>query len=73
MLFLLQEQILDKIAVDQVQVFAQQFVSYISAVYNDIYSLIGRTKDLMEEQRVQLRTIATEFSKLFIAPDKTEW
>lgn len=73
MLFLLQEQILDKIAVNQVPIFAQQFVSYISAVYNDIYSLIGRTKDLSEEQRVQLRTIATEFSKLFIAPDKTEW
>jgi F-type H+-transporting ATPase subunit alpha len=73
MLFLLQEEILDKIAVDQVSLFAQQFVSYISAVYNDLYSLIGRTKDLTEEQRIQLRAIATEFSKLFIAPEKTEW
>lgn len=73
MLFLLQEHILDKIAVEQVSVFAQQFVSYISAVYNDLYSMIGRTKDLSEEQRVQLRAIATEFSRLFIAPDKTEW
>jgi len=73
MLFLLQEEILDKIAVDQVSLFAQQFVSYISAVYNDLYSLIGRTKDLTEEQRVQLRAIATEFSKLFIAPEKAEW
>lgn len=73
MLFLLQEQILDKISLDQVPVFAQQFVSYIAAVYNDLYNLIARTKDLTEENRVQLRTIATEFSKLFIAPDKTAW
>jgi len=73
MLFLLQEQILDKITLDQVSIFAQQFVSYISAVYNDLYNLIARTKDLTEENRAQLRAIATEFSKLFIAPDKTAW
>jgi F-type H+/Na+-transporting ATPase subunit alpha len=73
MLFLLQEHILDKIAVEQVSIFVQQFVSYIAAVYNDLYSMIGRTKDLHEKQRVQLRSIATEFSRLFIAPDKTEW
>ncbi len=73
MLFLLQEEILDKIAIDQVTIFAQQFISYISAVYNTLYNTIGRTKDLTEDQRVQLRSIATEFSKLFIAPDHTEW
>jgi F-type H+-transporting ATPase subunit alpha len=73
MLFLLQENILDKISIDQVSTFAQQFVSYITAVYNDLYTAIERTKDFSEEQRTTVRNIATEFSRLFIAPDKKEW
>jgi F-type H+/Na+-transporting ATPase subunit alpha len=73
MLFLLQEHILDRINIEQVPLFAQQFVSYITAVYNDIYTTIEHTKDISNEQRAELRNIATEFSRLFIAPDKKQW
>lgn len=73
MLFLLQDNFLDRLAIDQVSTFALQFVSYIKSVYNHVYENIYTTKDFSEEDRKQLRVIAKEFSKLFIAPDQRGW
>ena len=69
MLFLLQEHILDALNLDQVPLFATQFVSYIMSVYNDVYRGIKESRDLSNAHRAQLKTIATEFSTLFIAPE----
>lgn len=73
MLFLLQDNFLDKLSIDQVHTFATQFVSYVKSVYHDMYEEIYKTKDFSDEHRAQLRIIATEFSKLFIAPDARGW
>lgn len=73
MLFLLQDNFLDALAVEQVSTFANQYISYIKSVYNDIYEKIYKTKDFSNEDRAELKKIATEFSKLFIAPDQRGW
>ena len=66
MLFLLQEDFLDKIAVNQVRNFALQFVSYVTALYSDLYQEIYESKAITPEQIAALRDIAREFSKVFI-------
>jgi len=66
MLFLLQEDFLDKITVSQVRNFALQFVSYVTALYGDLYQEIYESKEVTERQLAVLRDIAREFSKVFI-------
>ncbi|MEX0940132.1 MAG: F0F1 ATP synthase subunit alpha [Candidatus Babeliales bacterium] len=66
MLFLLKENFLDKLAKDQVNNFAEQFVSYVSAVYPDIYETILTTKDISDEVQKKLTETAKEFSKIFV-------
>jgi F-type H+/Na+-transporting ATPase subunit alpha len=68
MLFLLQERILDPLSVDQVLMFATQFVSYITSVYSDLYNGIKESRDLSDATRAELKKIATDFSALFITP-----
>jgi F-type H+-transporting ATPase subunit alpha len=70
MLFLLQEHILDALNVDQVLTFATQFVSYITSVYNDLYSSIKESQDLPDSKRAELKKIALEFSTLFVVPSQ---
>lgn len=68
MLFLLQKDFLDTVPFDQVQIFVTQFVSYVKSVYPDDYAAIAYTKDISDEMMEKLRDYATEFSKLFVAP-----
>lgn len=66
MLFLWQENFLDTLPLDQVRQFAVQFVSFVHSVYSQLYDHIKQTQDLSDHTRDQLRTIAQEFSKIFI-------
>lgn len=66
MLFLLQENFLDTIDLENIRPFATEFASYIQAVYGALYNEIYATADVTKEQRIQLREIAQEFSKLYI-------
>ncbi len=67
MLFLLQGNFLDRLAVTQVRNFALQFVSYVTALYGDLYAEIYESKKITPEQLENLRDIAREFSKVFSA------
>ncbi len=65
MLYLLRENMLDKIPVKEVRKFALQFVSYVNNVYSDVYQNIFDTQDISPKILEQLKVIAKEFSKLF--------
>jgi F-type H+-transporting ATPase subunit alpha len=65
MLFLIQESFLDDLGRDVVRPFATQFVSYMKAIYPDVYQLILTTQDLTDETRIRLREIAKDFKVLF--------
>lgn len=67
MLFLLHENFLDVISLNEVSSFVSQFTSYVQSVYPDLYKEILITGDIKEHQIGQLREIAKEFSSLFIA------
>jgi len=69
MLFLLRENFLDPIALKFVQQYAQQFVSYVKSIYQDVYDTILKTQDLSEQTNQQLIKIAQEFNKIFIPTD----
>lgn len=66
MLFLLQENFLDDLAVAHVRQFAQQFVSYVMALYADIYNAIAQSKEVNAALLERLNTIAQEFTKIFV-------
>lgn len=66
MLFLWQENFLDAIPLDQVRLFATQFVSFTRSVYIDLYERIKSTQDFSDQDREQVRSIAHEFSKIFV-------
>lgn len=65
MLFLLKENILDKYEVDQINRFAEQFISYVSSVYQDVYNAILETKDISDDVYKKLVDIAKEFTNIF--------
>jgi len=65
MLFLLKENILDKVPLDQVHAMATQFASYVKSVYPSIYDTIKETGEMSDEVIKELRQIAAEFSKIF--------
>ena len=67
-LFLLKENYLDAIPLNQVQTFTSQFVSYVQSVYKDVYDTIYRTQDVWDDVLEKLHDIAKEFSKLFVPP-----
>jgi F-type H+-transporting ATPase subunit alpha len=69
-LFVFKEGFLDTLALKHVQIFIAQFVSYVRSVYPSVYNTILTTADLSDEIRTELVTIATEFSKLFVAPQE---
>ncbi len=66
MLFLLQENYLDKLKPEVVYTFARQYVSYVKSVYQDVYDAIEVSENLTETDRKKLREIATEFNKVFV-------
>jgi F-type H+-transporting ATPase subunit alpha len=66
MLLFLKDGFLDTIALNQINHFALQCVSYIKSVYPDIYSTILKTEDISEDIQKQIHTIVAEFIKLFI-------
>lgn len=66
MLLFLKEGFLDTIALNQINHFALQCVSYIKSVYPDIYSTILKTEDISEDIQKQIHIIVSEFIKLFI-------
>lgn len=68
-LFVFKEGFLDTLSIRHVQIFIAQFVSYVKSVYQNVYNAILKTADVSDEIRAQLLDIATEFSKLFVAPE----
>jgi F-type H+-transporting ATPase subunit alpha len=70
-LFLLNENFLDKVELTQVRNFAVQFASYVKSVYQDVYSTIAKTGDLTNEDKNKVREIAKEFSLLFVSNKDT--
>jgi F-type H+-transporting ATPase subunit alpha len=64
-LFLLRENFLDDLAINQVQPFAQQFVSYVRSVYVDVYNAIRDTAEIDCGSMEKLKEIAQEFYKIF--------
>ncbi|MGZ6255130.1 MAG: F0F1 ATP synthase subunit alpha [Candidatus Chromulinivorax sp.] len=68
-LFLLKEGYLQKIAVQDIQLFIRQFVSYVDSVYHQVYASIQETKDVSDENFGALKDIAKEFSGIFVAEE----
>lgn len=66
MLFLLQQNILDTVALSEVGVFARQFISYVKSVYSEVYDTITQTQDFHDAIRQKLVHIAHEFSKIVV-------
>lgn len=67
-LLLFKENVLDKIGKRNVRTFVTQFISYVRAVYPDIYKTIYDTEEISEELKGQLRPVFHEFSTLFVPP-----
>jgi len=65
-IFLLRENFLDPLAVSDVKNFALQFVSYLKAVYFEVYRNIEINKEISPEIAIKLKEIAQEFGKIFI-------
>lgn len=68
-LFLLKEGFLQKIALKDIQLFIRQFISYVDSVYHAIYNDIKMSKDVSDENVALLRTVAKEFSGIFISDE----
>ncbi|MBT3455996.1 F0F1 ATP synthase subunit alpha [bacterium] len=66
LLFLLQKNFLDKVELKQVQVFVTQFISYVQSVYSQEYKKIEKDAAIDDAMNKQLKTIATEFRKIFV-------
>ena len=66
MLFALQEGFLDKLKLDQVNLFCDQLISYVQSVYKDLYDVILTSKELSDKTQEKLRTVIEEFGKLFV-------
>jgi len=69
MLFLLKEQFLDKVALHDVHAYATQFVSYVGSVHKELYDAIFAAQDITDEQMNELKKVAKDFDKLFVAPE----
>lgn len=65
MLFLLKEDFLDPITVEQVHTFVTQFVSFVKSIHYGLYNDILETEDMSDLVRDRLLEVAREFSHLF--------
>ncbi len=66
MLFLLNENYLDRITPKNAHTFVVQFVSYVKSVYQDLYLTLAQQADITPDNMTKLREIAQEFSMLFV-------
>ena len=66
MLFTLKENLLDKLDLSDVRLFAVQFVSYVKSIYPQIYDTILKQSDISKNLYQQLLKVATEFGKIFV-------
>ena len=66
MLFLLRENVLDELRLEDVRPFVMQYVSYVQSIYAGLYKEMFTTGDITEQQQEQLRNIAKEFKNLFV-------
>lgn len=66
MLFLLQKNFFESIDIEQVTIFAQQFVSFVKSVYRNLYDQIKHEADLSQELMNDLHKAADEYSKIFV-------
>lgn len=64
-LYLLRENLLDKIALKNVRACASQFVSYVQSVYPVVYDAIKTSKKIEPETAGKLQEIAREFMTVF--------
>ncbi|MFC1845689.1 F0F1 ATP synthase subunit alpha [Candidatus Dependentiae bacterium] len=71
-LFLLKENFLDKVEHKHVGAFTSQFVSYAQSVYPKVYDVILKEADISDAIKEDLTKMATEFTKLFVAPENGE-
>lgn len=69
-LFLLKEDFLDKIAINNVQLFIRQFVSFVQSVHQDVYQAILTQEDVSDDVSKRLQEIAMEFDKLFVPTEQ---
>lgn len=67
-LFLLKEGCLEKINKKDLHAFITQFISYVQAVYQELYDHIAKTETITPETRTNLLAISQEFSTLFVPP-----
>lgn len=65
-LFLLKEDFIDELPVGDVGRVADQFVSYVQSVYNDLYRTILEQGDLERDLYEQVRQVAAEFMAVLI-------
>lgn len=66
MLFLLQKNFFESIDIEQITIFAQQFVSFVKSVYRNLYDQIKYEADLSQELMNDLHKAADEYSKIFV-------
>ena len=67
MLFTLKENLLDKLDLTDVRLFAVQFVSYVKSIYPQLYDALFKHADISKDLYNQLMKIAKEFSKVFVS------
>ena len=64
-LFLLKEDYLDRLELDQVKPFVVQFASYVKGTWAEIYNKILETRNLTDENMSKLKEAAEEFNMIF--------
>ncbi len=64
-LFLLKEDYLDELKLDEVKLFAVQFASYVKGTYKDTYNKILESKVLSRDDESVFRNAVEEFKLIF--------
>jgi len=69
-LFLLKENYLDRLEIQQINTFARQFTSYLQEMYEETYSNIKKTNDLIDKDAEIIKKAADEFIMIFSKPSE---
>ncbi len=67
-LFLLKENYLDKVKIEELKDFSITCVSYIKGSHENLYNSLKETRDITEEQFEELKKAVEEFSVIFTKP-----
>src|SRR3990170_8191286 len=67
MLFTLKENLLDKLDLTDVRLFAVQFVSYVKSIYPQLYDALFKHADITKDVYQKLLKVAKEFGKIFVS------